>query len=64
MEVGSETLRTQADRIGTVEGEQRRVMTWGRSDARTARGRAVVETDGVLVRYRDRHLGGALVEGD
>ncbi|MCA1647926.1 MAG: hypothetical protein LC797_21500 [Chloroflexi bacterium] len=24
----------------------------------------VVETDGVMVRYRDRHLGGVLVEGD
>ena len=28
------------------------------------RGVLVVETDGVMVRYRDRHLDGALVEGD
>src|SRR5436853_4778477 len=27
-------------------------------------GQLVVETDGVMVRYRDRHLDGAVVDGD
>jgi hypothetical protein len=70
--VGSETLRTQAERIGTeLEGQQRAAMAFvehaheppaGEHDA--APGTLVVETDGVMVRYRDRHLDGALVEGD
>jgi hypothetical protein len=70
--VGSETLRTQAERIGTeLEGQQRAAMAIveqtheppvGEHDP--APGELVVETDGVMVRYRDRHMDGALVEGD
>lgn len=72
VEVGSETLRTQAERIGTeLEGKQRAVMAdvertheppTGEHDP--APGRLVIEADGVMVRYRDRHLDGAPVEGD
>jgi hypothetical protein len=70
--VGSETLRTQAERIGTeLEGQQRAAMdcveqTHEAPDAEhdPAGGLLVVETDGVMVRYRDRHLDGTLIEGD
>jgi hypothetical protein len=72
VQVGSETLRTQAERVGTeLEGQQRRTMAYvdqmhePRTDEHDpAPGMLVVETDGVMVRYRDRHLDGALVEGD
>jgi hypothetical protein len=70
--VGSETLRTQAERLGTeLEGHQRQAMAYvdqaheppdGEHDP--APGVLVVETDGVMVRFRDRHLDGAPVEGD
>jgi hypothetical protein len=72
VQVGSETLRTHAERIGTkLEGQQRAVMDYveavheppvGEHDP--APGVLVVETDGVMVRYRDRHLDGALVAGE
>jgi len=72
VEVGSETLRTQAERIGTeLEGQQRAAMAEvdqtheppaGEHDP--APGLLVIETDGVMVRYRDRHLDGTPVEGD
>ncbi len=72
VQVGSETLRTQAERVGTeLEGQQRASMACveqtheppaGEHDP--APGTLVVETDGVMVRYRDRHLDGALVDGD
>jgi hypothetical protein len=72
VEVGSETLRTRAERIGTeLEGQQRAAMACveqtheppiGEHDP--APGLLVIETDGVMVRYRDRHLDGAPVEGD
>ncbi|GAC1655263.1 MAG: hypothetical protein NVS4B6_31680 [Mycobacterium sp.] len=72
VEVGSETLRTQAERIGTeLEGQQRAAMAEveqtheapvGEHDP--APGLLVIETDGVMVRYRDRHLDGTLIEGD
>jgi hypothetical protein len=72
VEVGSETLRTQAERIGTeLEGQARGAMACveqtheppvGEHDP--APGMLVIETDGVMVRYRDRHLDGAPVEGD
>jgi hypothetical protein len=72
VEVGSETLRTQAERIGTeLEGQQRAAMAHveqthepppGEHDP--APGVMVIETDGVMVRYRDRHLDGALVDSD
>jgi hypothetical protein len=70
--VGSETLRTQAERIGTeLEGLHRSGMAYveaaheppvGEHDPPP--GVLVVETDGVMVRYRDRHLDGGLVAGD
>jgi hypothetical protein len=70
--VGSETLRTQAERVGTeLEGQQRAGMAFVEqtheppaAEYDAAPGTLVVETDGVMVRYRDRHLDGALVEGD
>jgi len=70
--VGSETLRTQAERIGTeLEGQQRAAMDHvvqehepPAAEYDAAPGTLVVETDGVMVRYRDRHLDVALVEGD
>ncbi len=70
--VGSETLRTQAERVGTeLEGQQRRTMAYvdqahepPAHEYAPAPGVLVVETDGVMVRYRDRHLDGALVDGD
>jgi hypothetical protein len=72
VQVGTETLRTHAERIGTqLEGEQRAAMAYvaaahappaGEHDP--APGMLVVETDGVMVRYRDRQLDGGVVEGD
>ena len=69
---GSETLRTQAERIGTeLEGQARAAMVCveqtheppaGEHDP--APGLLAIKTDGVMVRYRDRHLDGAPVEGD
>jgi hypothetical protein len=72
VEVGSETLRTQAERIGTeLAGQQRRAMTEvdlthepPAAEHDQASGMLVIETDGVMVRYRDRHMDGALVAGD
>src|SRR5205807_60310 len=70
--VGSETLRTQAERVGTrLEGQQRRTMAHieqrhepPAEEHAPAPGVLVVETDGVMVRYRNRHLDGTLLEGD
>src|SRR5262249_17744831 len=72
VQVGSETLRVQAERVGTeLEGQQRAAMDYveaqpeppaGESDP--APGTLVVEADGVMVRYRDRHLDGVPIEGD
>lgn len=72
VQVGSETLRTHAEQVGTeLEGWQRRAMEYVEQaheppadEHHAAPGMLVVETDGVMVRYRDRHLDGALVEGD
>lgn len=72
VQVGSETLRTHAEQVGTeLEGDQRRSMDYverahesPRDEHDPAPGMLVVETDGVMVRYRDRHLDGAPVEGD
>jgi hypothetical protein len=72
VEVGSETLRTQAERIGTeLEGQQRAAMDNveqahepPEAEHDPAPGLLVIETDGVMVRYRDRHLDGTLIEGD
>jgi hypothetical protein len=65
-------LRTHAERVGTeLEGQQRRTMAFVEQtheppddEHDPAPGTLVVETDGVMVRYRDRHLDGASVEGD
>jgi hypothetical protein len=72
IEVGSETLRTQAERIGTeLEAQQRTTMAHVETaheppanEHDPAPGKLVVETDGVMVRYRDRHLDGVRVEGE
>ena len=72
VQVGSETLRSQAERVGTqLEGQQRRTMEHvdqfhepPAAEHAPAPGQLVVETDGVMVRYRDRHLDGGLVEGE
>ena len=73
VEVGIETLRTHAEAAGTeLEGEQRAAMAQVQAtqeppapyapvaDSQTL----VIETDGVMARYRDRHLDGTLIEGD
>jgi len=70
--VGSETLRSQAERVGTaLEGDQQRTMAHVDQlheppveEHDPAPGRLVVEADGVMVRYRDRHLDGTVMEGD
>jgi hypothetical protein len=72
VQVGTETLRTHAERIGTeLEGQQRAAMTHVATEHEPraaehdpAPGLLVVETDGVMVRYRDRHLDGAVQDGD
>jgi len=73
VEVGIETLRTHAEAVGIeLEGEQRAAMAQVESTqeppgkyAPVAEGETlVVEADGVMTRYRDRHLDGALIEGD
>lgn len=72
IDVGSETLRTHAERVGTaLEGQQRQTMAYVEQlheppadEHDPAPGELVVETDGVMVRYRDRHLDGAVVAGD
>ena len=72
VEVGSETLRTHAEQVGTeLEGRQRQTMAYvdqahepPADEHDAAPGMLVVETDGVMVRYRDRHLDGAMVDGD
>lgn len=70
--VGSETLRTQAERVGTaLEGQQRQTIEHVEQvheppadEHDPAPGQLVVETDGVMVRYRDRQLDGSVAEGD
>lgn len=72
VQVGSETLRTHAEQVGTeLEGQHRTTMDYVAQaheapvdEHDPAPGQLVVETDGVMVRYRDRHLDGAVVEGD
>jgi len=63
VQVGSETLRTHAERVGTeLEGQQRRAIEQVQATQeppselqhQPAPGVLVVEADGVLVRYRDR----------
>jgi hypothetical protein len=70
--VGTETLRTHAEQIGTeLEGCEQAHIAHVQSEQappprayRPAPGQLVVETDGVMVRYRDRHLDGTPVGGD
>jgi hypothetical protein len=72
VQVGTETLRTQAERVGTaLERQQRQAMAHVEAEheppateSDPASGTLVVETDGVWVRYRDRHLDGEPIEGD
>jgi hypothetical protein len=63
VQVGSETVRTHAERLGTErEGQQRRAMAHvqatqeppGELAHRPAPGVLVIEADGVMVRYHDR----------
>jgi hypothetical protein len=63
VQVGSETLRTHAERVGTeLEGQKRRSIAQVQASQGPARerpyqaapGMLVVEADGVLVRCRDR----------
>jgi hypothetical protein len=72
VQVGHETLRQHAERLGTeLEGQQRAAMAHVEAtheppdgEHAPAPGQLVVETDGVMVRYRDQHLDGAPVDGD
>jgi hypothetical protein len=73
VQVGTETLRTHAEAAGTeLEGEQRAAMAHVQATHEPPTGYApvaethtlVVETDGVMARYRDRHLDGTLIEGE
>src|SRR5260370_3240079 len=69
--VGTETLRTHAEAAGTeLEGEQRAAIAHVQATQEPPIGYApvaetlVVETDGVMARYRDRHLDGTLIKGE
>jgi hypothetical protein len=72
VEVGAETLRTHAEQLGLeVEGQHHaRLAHVQREQAPPpeahdpAPGQLVVETDGVMVRYRDHSLDGTRVEGE
>ncbi len=71
--VGIETLRTHAEAAGTeLEGEQRAAMAHVQATQEPPANAApvadtqllVVEADGVMARYRDRHLDGTPVDRD
>src|SRR6266542_4964687 len=73
VQVGTETLRTHAEAAGTeLEGEQRAAMAHVQATQEPPLGYApvaetqslVVEADGVMARYRDRHLDGTLIDGE
>src|SRR6266567_2670516 len=73
VDVGIETLRTHAEAAGSgLEGEQRAAMAQVQATQEPPAKYApvaetqtlVVEADGVMARYRDRHLDGTLIEGD
>jgi hypothetical protein len=73
VQVGTETLRTHAEAAGTeLEGEQRAAMAQVEATQEPPSDYApvtndqtlVVETDGVMARYRDRHLDGTLINGE
>jgi len=71
VQVGTETLRTHAEAAGTeLEGEQRAAIAHVEATHEPPANYApvpetealVVEADGVLARYRDRHLDGTLIK--
>ena len=71
--VGIETLRTHAEAAGSqLEGEQRAAMAHVEATQEPPANYEpvadsqilVVETDGVMARYRDRHLDGTLIDGE
>ncbi len=73
VDVGIETLRTHAEAAGTeLEGEQRAAMAHVAATHEPPAMYApvvetqtlVVEADGVMARYRDRHLDGTLIKGE
>ena len=73
VQVGTETLRTHAEAAGTeLEGEQRAAIAHVQATQEPPTDYApvaesqtlVVEADGVMARYRDRHLDGTLIEGE
>jgi hypothetical protein len=71
VQVGTETLRTHAEAAGTeLEGAQRAAIAHVQATQEPPAGYApvaetlVVEADGVMARYRDRHLDGTLIEGE
>jgi hypothetical protein len=73
VDVGIETLRTHAEAAGTeLEGEQRAAIAHvaatqeppANYDPVATDQVLVVEADGVMARYRDRHLDGTLIKGE
>ena len=71
VQVGTETLRTHAEAAGTeLEGEQRAAIAHVQATQEPPPGYApvvetlLVETDGVMARYRDHHLDGTLIKGE
>jgi len=71
VQVGTETLRTHAEAAGTeLEGVQRAAIAHVEATHQSPPDYApvdqtlVVETDGVMARYRDRHLDGTLIQGE
>lgn len=71
VEVGTETLRTHAEQVGTeLEAEQQAAMALveatqeAPAEPDPAPGMLLVESDGVMVRFRDRHLDGTPVPGN
>jgi hypothetical protein len=69
--VGTETLRTHAEAAGTeLEGEQRLAIAQVQATQEPPSGYTpvaetlVVETDGVMARYRDCRVDGTLIEGE
>jgi len=72
VQVGSETLRTHAEQLWTdPEGQHHKTMEYVDhvheppvEEHDPAPGRLVVETDGVMVRYRNRHLDGVPIDSE
>ena len=73
VDVGVETLRTHAEAAGNeLEGAQREAMAHVEATQEPPAGYApvtddqvlIVEADGVMARYRDRHLDGTLIQGE